>query len=91
MGACLRLRVNRSRNIKYAVCSVYEKGDWTAYLDYNKAPILPKDDIDGETCIIDVRTVDLKGQKRKLLLTDRGDGPKVYKLELEENIKVGFI
>ena len=73
---------------------MYEKGDWTAYLDYNKVPILPQHDFDGETCILDVRTVDAKGQKRKLLLTDRGDGQKVYKLKkskLEENIKVGFI
>ena len=73
---------------------MYEKGDWTAYLDYNKVPILSKTDFDGERCILDVRTVDAKGQKRKLLLTDRGDGQKVYKLKkskLEENIKVGFI
>ena len=70
---------------------MYEKGDWTAYLDYNKVPILYQHDFDGETCILDVRTLYVKGQKRKLLLTDRGDGPKVYKLELEENIKVGFI
>ena len=44
-----KFRVNRSRNIKYAVCSVYEKGDWTAYLDYNKVQILSQDDFDGET------------------------------------------
>ena len=89
-----KFRVNRSRNIKFAVCSVYEKGDWTAYLDYNKVDILSQDDLDGETCILDVRTVDVKGQKRKLLLTDRGDGQTVYKLKkskLEEHIKVGFI
>ena len=35
-----KFRVNRSRNIKDAVCSAYEKGDWTAYLDYNKVPRL---------------------------------------------------
>ena len=50
--------------------------------------------MDGETCVLNVRTVEVKGQKRKLLLTDRGDGPVIYKLKkskLEENIKVGFI
>ena len=55
---------------------------------------LSQHDFDEKTCILDVRTVDAKGQKRKLFLTDRGDGPKVYKLKkskLEENIKVGFI
>jgi hypothetical protein len=50
--------------------------------------------MDGETCVLDVRTVEIKGQKRKLLLTDRGDGAVVYKLKkskLEEDIKIGFI
>ena len=50
--------------------------------------------MDGETCVLDVRTVDVKGKKRKLLLTDRGDGVVVYKLKkskLEEDIQVGFI
>ena len=50
--------------------------------------------MDGETCVLDVRTVEVKGQKRKLLLTDRGFSPVVYKLKkskLEENIEVGFI
>ena len=37
---------------------MYEKGDWTAYLDYNKVPISSKTDFDGERCILDVRTVD---------------------------------
>ena len=89
-----KVRTNSKRHVKYAVCSVYEKGDWTAHLDYKKVKILSQHEIDGETCILDVRTVDVKGQKRKLLLTDRGDGPVVYKLKkskLEEKIKVGFI
>jgi hypothetical protein len=46
----------------------------------------------GETCVLDVRTI--RGQNRKLLLADRGDGPFVYKLEkskLEDIINVGFI
>jgi hypothetical protein len=52
--------------------------------------------MDGETCVLDIRTVEVKGQKRKLLLTQREDGDpqKIYKLKkskLEENIKVGFI
>ena len=63
-------------------------------MDYNKVKVLTQKEMDGETCIMDVRTVDVKGQKRKLLLTDRGDGPVVYKLKkskMEEKIKIGFI
>ena len=89
-----KTRTNTSTKQKYAVCIIYEKNDWTALLDYAKLKILPKDKMDGETCIMDVRTVNVRGKKRTLLLTDRGDGPIVYKLKkskLEDNIKVGFI
>ena len=89
-----KVRANTSRRQKYAICSIFEKGDWSVYLDYNKVKILTQKEMDGETCILDVRTVDVKGQKRKLLLTDRGDGPVVYKLKkskMEEKIKIGFI
>lgn len=89
-----KIGIKRSSRQKYAICSIFEKGDWTVYLDYNKVKALTQKEMDGETCILDVKTVDVKGQKRKLLLTDRGDGPVVYKLKkskLEEQIKVGFI
>jgi hypothetical protein len=43
-------------------------------------------------CVLYVRTVEVRRQKRKLLLTDRGDGSVVYKLKkLEEDIIVVFI
>jgi len=89
-----KVRTDKNGNVKYAICSLYEKGDWTAVVKYEKVPILPQKKMDGETCVLDVRSVEVKGQKRKLLLTDRGDGPVVYKLsksKLEESIKVGFI
>ena len=91
-----KIRTNIKRHVKYAVCSVFEKGDWTASVEYGNVHILPKNEMDGETCVLDIRTVEVKGQKRKLLLTQREDGDpqKIYKLKkskLEENIKVGFI
>ena len=91
-----KIRTNINRHVKYSVCSVFEKGDWTASVEYGNVPILPKNEMDGETCVLDIRTVEVKGQKRKLLLTQREDGDpqKIYKLKkskLEENIKVGFI
>ena len=91
-----KLRTNVKTRKKYAVCSVFEKGDWTASVKYENVPIFPKNKMDGETCVLDIRTVEAKGQKRKLLLTQREDGDPqiIYKLKkskLEENIKVGFI
>jgi hypothetical protein len=41
-------------SLKYAVCSVFEN-----------VPIFPKHKMDGETCVLDVRTVEVKGQKKK--------------------------
>ena len=89
-------RTSINRHVKYAVCSIFEKGDWTTSVEYGNVPISPKNEMDGETCVLDVREVEVKGQKRKLLLTQREDGDPqiIYKLKkskLEENIKVGFI
>ena len=84
-----KVRLNLKRHVKYAICSIYEKGDWTAMTDYIKTPMLSK--FDGSTCIVDVRTVDVKGTKRKLLLTNTGDVYKLKKSKLEEIIKPGFI
>ena len=69
-----KIRTNVKTRKKYAVCSVFEKGDWTASVEYENVPIFPKNKMDGETCVLDIRTVEAKGQKRKLLLTQREDG-----------------
>ena len=91
-----KIRLNKKRRVKYAICSIYEKGDWTAFLDYGKMEFLPNEKMDGDTYILDVRTVDVKGKKRKLLLTKREEEEQavVYRLKkpkLEEKIKVGMI
>ena len=85
-----KIRTNTKRHVKYAVCSVYEKGDWTVLVDYNKVKMLPK--MRMNRCVLDVRDVEVRGQKRKLILTDNGDGPVIYKFKkskLEENVEVG--
>lgn len=73
---------------KIAVCNIYEAGDWTAFVDYTKVPILSKHDV--STCIVDVKSISVKGAKRKLLLTDEGSGYKLKKSKLEDNVKPGF-
>jgi len=82
-------RVNISRRAKYAVCNIYEAGDWTAFVDYTKLPILSKRD--GTTCIVDVKSIDVKGTKRKLLLTNKGSVYKLKKSKLEDIVTPGFL
>ena len=82
-----KIRKNKTRHVKYAICSIYEQGDWTGITDYSKTPMLIK--FDGSTNVVDVRTVEMKGVKRKLLLTNTG---KIYKLKrskLEESLRPG--
>ena len=55
--------------------------------DYSKTPMLST--FDGSTSVVDVRTVDVKGTKRKLLLTNTGDIYKLKKSKLEEGLKLG--
>ena len=49
-------------------------------VEYGNVPILLQNEMDGETCVLDIRG---KGQKRKLLLTQREDGDPqiIYKLK----------
>ena len=84
-----KIRKNQTRHVKYAICSVYDKEDWTAMVDYSKTPMLSK--FDGSTCVLDVRSVNIKGTKRKLLLTNTGDIYKLKKSKLEEGLKPGQI
>ena len=84
-----KIRLSTSTHTKYAVCNFYEPGDWTAHVDYTKTPILRRQD--GGTCIVDVKTVDVKGTKRKLLLTNEGNVYKLKKSKLEDNVQPGFL
>ena len=84
-----KVRINRSARSKYAICSIYEPGDWTAHVDYAKTLILARRD--GSTCVVDVKTVDIKGIKRKLLLTDNGSVYKLKKSKLEDSVQPGFL
>ena len=91
-GCCIKIekiRVNSSRRVKYAVCSIYDKEEWIGLVDYKKTPMLRK--FDGTTQILDVKSVDIKGQKRKLLLTKGGEVFKLKKSKLEETIDIGYI
>ena len=56
-------------------------------VNYVKTPMLST--FDGSTSVVDVRTVDVKGTKRKLLLTDTGEVFKLKKSKLEEGLKLG--
>ena len=78
-----KVRLSLSRRVKYATCSIYKKGDWSVKVDYIKTPMLNK--FDGSTCVVDVRSVDVKGIKRKLLLTNDGEVYKLKKLEVRRN------
>ena len=85
----LKVRVNPTRHAKYAVCKIYEPGDWTASVEYAKTPMLSKHD--GSTCVVDVRSIEVKGKKRKLLLTDEGVVYKLKRSKLEDTVKPGFL
>ena len=43
----------------------------------------------GSTNVVDVQTVEMKGVKRKLLLTNTGKIYKLKRLKLEESLRLG--
>ncbi len=71
-----RVRLNKARR-KYAVCKIVRAGDWAGVLDYNKVKLLPGGVQTGHT-VLDVRSVNVKGTKRKLVLMENGD---IYKIK----------
>ena len=81
-----KIKLNHNTRIKFAVCSVYN--DWTALVNYNKTPFLKS--FNGNTCVIDVKDTLIKGQKRKLILTDDGNVFRLKKSKLEEEIQPGY-
>ena len=58
-------------------------------MDFAKTPMLINRD--GSTCVVDVKSVEVKGKKRKLLLTDKGLVYKLKKSKLEDTITPGFL
>eukprot|EP00116_Pleurobrachia_bachei_P001912 sb/3462174/ len=79
---------NQSSKIKEAKVTIIQKGEWHLTTDYKKAKLLVPD---GTTKIIDVKEVDVKGTKRKLLFSDKGHIYKLKKSKLENTVKPGFV
>ena len=75
--------------ISCTFCSIIQSGQWHKLVNYSKTPLLTTQD--GSTCVIDVQTIEHKGQKRKLLLTDNGQVFKLKKSRFEETVKPGFV
>ena len=74
---------------KFALCKVVQKRDWTGLLDYEKVPLLPANKKRNAVKVLDVKSVEHKGQKRKLLLTEDGTVYKVKRSKLENNVEAG--
>ena len=70
------------------MCKLFQYGDWSALVDYRKTPMFTK--FDGKTCILDVKSVVVKGEQRKLLLTDDGNVFKLKKSRIENEITPGY-
>jgi len=74
---------------KYAVCKIIQLGDWAGLLDYNNVKLLPKER--QPALVMDVKTVNVKGVKRKLLLLEDGSVYKIKRSKLEDTVEVGNI
>ena len=74
---------------KFAVCKVVQRGDWTGILNYERVPLLPASNKREKLKVLDVKPVEHKGQKRKLVLTENGTVYKVKQSKLEDNVKSG--
>ncbi len=83
-----KVRLNKARR-KYAVCKIVQAGDWAGILDYNKVKLLPGGVRTGQT-VLDVRSVSVKGTKRKVVLMENGDIYKIKRSRREEYVCPGI-
>jgi hypothetical protein len=74
---------------KFAVCKVVQRGDWAGALDYEKVPLLPASKKRKAIKVLDVKPIEHKGQKRKLVLAADGNVYKVKRSKLENTVKGG--
>ena len=71
---------------KFAVCKTVQHGDWAGVLDYDEVSLLPVKKKRNALKVLDVKPVEHKGQKRKLMLTEDGTVYKVKRSKLENNV-----
>lgn len=81
-------RLNSSRQ-KYAICKIAQNGDWSGFLEYSKVKLLPTKRY-VKSSVLDIKSMDVKGTKRKLVLLDNGEIFKLNKKsKLEEKVNFG--
>ena len=74
---------------KFAVCKIVQHGDWAGVLDYDDVPLLPAKKKRSALKVLDVKPVEHRGQKRKLLLAEDGTVYKVKRSRMENNVEAG--
>ena len=74
---------------KFAVCKIVQHGDWAGVLGYDEVPLLPAKKKHNALKVLDVKPVEHKGQKRKLLLAEDGTVYKVKRSKMENNVEAG--
>ena len=65
-----KVRVNNSTKRKFAICKIVQRGDWAGVVEYEKVLLLPENKKRNVVKVLDVKSVEHKGQKCKLLLAE---------------------
>ena len=69
------------------MCKIVQPGDWAGIVEYEKVSLLPLGEKKlGVLSVLDVKPVEHKGQKRKLLLTKDRTVYKVKGFKLEKKL-----
>ena len=84
-----KIRVNNSTKRKFSICKIVQRGDWAGVVDYEKVPLLPTNKKRNAVKVLDVKSVEHKGQKRKFLLAEDGKVYKVKRSRMENNVEAG--
>ena len=83
-----KTKLSKTRK-KFAVCKIVQHGDWAGVLDYDEVPLLPAKKKRSALKVLDVKSVEHRVQKRKLLLAEDGTVYKVKRSRMENNVEAG--
>ena len=92
MDGC-KIRINNTKlsatRKKFADCKVVQRGDWAGVLDYERVALLAPSKKCKAVKVLGVNSIEHKGQKRKLLLTEDGVVYNIKRSKLEDTVKTG--
>ena len=79
----------RSSRQKEGICSIIQPGEWHKLVNYMNCSLLNSTHSSNDKRVLDIKEVEVKGSKRRLVLTDKGVFRFNKRAKIEKEVRVG--